>query len=347
MAEIKAVGAKIFQNDYMHKEKPMTALKQKSVTRKGSRKPVKTTQAKTLKKTGVAAEDLKVATYSVNENLGGSARIDAPTDSLPGQSISDTFGKLYGVYPAVVTDIRDPADEGRVKVVLPSLIRDDIPIAYNQGGVWARLATLMTGNNCGSWFIPDEGNEVLVAFGGGNPGLPYVIGSLWNDRIPPPGSMNPHGENNLKLLRSRNGVKITLDDTNDNESLLLETPAGQKISIVDTDRTLTIENGSGNSLEFGLHGITIRDNNGNSLEFGSHGITIQDSNGNSLKFASEGVTMEASALVKIKASSLEISAGEVKINTGVTKASGVVKCDTLITNSVVSSSYTPGAGNIW
>jgi hypothetical protein len=25
----------------------------------------------------------------------------------------------------------------------------------------------------------------------------------------------------------------------------------------------------------------------------------------------------------------------------------VVKCDTLITNSVISSSYTPGAGNIW
>jgi hypothetical protein len=24
-----------------------------------------------------------------------------------------------------------------------------------------------------------------------------------------------------------------------------------------------------------------------------------------------------------------------------------VKCDTLITNSVISSSYTPGAGNIW
>jgi hypothetical protein len=29
------------------------------------------------------------------------------------------------------------------------------------------------------------------------------------------------------------------------------------------------------------------------------------------------------------------------------KFSGVVKCDTLIANSVISASYTPGQGNIW
>jgi hypothetical protein len=29
------------------------------------------------------------------------------------------------------------------------------------------------------------------------------------------------------------------------------------------------------------------------------------------------------------------------------EAGGVVKCDTLVANSVVASSYTPGAGNIW
>jgi hypothetical protein len=29
------------------------------------------------------------------------------------------------------------------------------------------------------------------------------------------------------------------------------------------------------------------------------------------------------------------------------ETSGVLKCDTLVANSVVASSYTPGAGNIW
>jgi hypothetical protein len=37
----------------------------------------------------------------------------------------------------------------------------------------------------------------------------------------------------------------------------------------------------------------------------------------------------------------------VKVDAAMSKFSGVVKCDTLISNAVVSSSYTPGAGNIW
>ena len=37
----------------------------------------------------------------------------------------------------------------------------------------------------------------------------------------------------------------------------------------------------------------------------------------------------------------------VTVNSGLSKFSGVVQCDVLITNTVVSSTYTPGAGNIW
>jgi hypothetical protein len=44
---------------------------------------------------------------------------------------------------------------------------------------------------------------------------------------------------------------------------------------------------------------------------------------------------------------MEVSAGMVTVNAGMSKFSGVVQCDTLITNAVISTSYTPGAGNIW
>lgn len=46
-------------------------------------------------------------------------------------------------------------------------------------------------------------------------------------------------------------------------------------------------------------------------------------------------------------SALRISASTVKVDAGMVKCSGVLKCDTLIANSVVASSYTPGAGNVW
>jgi hypothetical protein len=44
---------------------------------------------------------------------------------------------------------------------------------------------------------------------------------------------------------------------------------------------------------------------------------------------------------------MEANAGMANVNAGMSKFSGVVKCDTIIANSVVGSSYTPGAGNIW
>lgn len=218
-------------------------------------------------------------------------------------------GRFYGAYPALVQDVRDPDNQGRVKVSLPWS-----PDA-NGGSyaAWARLATFMAGPNEGSWFVPDVGVEVLVIFLGGDPRNPCVIGSFWNGQDSPPQSMDSAGSNNVKKLRSRNGVAITLDDTQGSESLTLETPGGQKIVMQD----------------------------------GPGSILIQDSNGNSVKLDTSGITINAAAQVSVTASQAEVSASMVNVNAGMSQFSGVVQADTVITNSVVSASYTPGAGNIW
>ena len=69
--------------------------------------------------------------------------------------------------------------------------------------------------------------------------------------------------------------------------------------------------------------------------------------GTTIEATTSGVTITTSASIELKTSSLTVNASSVSVNAGMSKFSGVVKCDTLITNSVVSSSYTPGAGNIW
>jgi uncharacterized protein involved in type VI secretion and phage assembly len=71
----------------------------------------------------------------------------------------------YGVYRAVVTDNRDPGEQGRVKVRLA-----------DRQEAWAELATLLAGDGYGTWFRPDPGDEVLVAFEAGDPRRPYVVG---------------------------------------------------------------------------------------------------------------------------------------------------------------------------
>ena len=76
------------------------------------------------------------------------------------------------------------------------------------------------------------------------------------------------------------------------------------------------------------------------LSDGPAGVEITDANGNAVLLAAHGVTVTAASRVTINAAQVEVVAG-------MSRFSGVVQCETLITNSVVSASYTPGAGNIW
>lgn len=234
----------------------------------------------------------------------------SPLDMLlDDRAPSGLGGRWYGVFPALVTDLADPDGQGRVKVALP-WASDTAADHYE---AWARLATLMGGHNRGSWIIPDVNDEVLVAFEAGDPRRPYVLGGLWNGADPPPESMDSAGKNDKKVLRSRNGVKISLIDAQGHESLILETPAGQKLTLAD----------------------------------GPGSVQIIDSTGNSVTLDSAGVTIHSAVKVTVSATTVEVSAAMVNVNAGISKFSGVVKADTVITNSVISASYTPGAGNMW
>ena len=70
-------------------------------------------------------------------------------------------------------------------------------------------------------------------------------------------------------------------------------------------------------------------------------VTLKHSNGCEL-------VINAAGQVKITANStVEISASAVNVHAPMVKCDGVVKCTTLITQSVISPLYTPGAGNVW
>lgn len=116
-----------------------------------------------------------------------------------------------------------------------------------------------------------------------------------------------------EFLRSRRGLKITLNDKSGHESFVIETAAGQKFLLQD----------------------------------GPGQIELIDGNGNSLHLKPDGITVNSAAKVTINASVVEINSGMINVNTAMARFSGVVQCDSLISNTVVSSSYSPGAGNIW
>jgi hypothetical protein len=69
-------------------------------------------------------------------------------------------------------------------------------------------------------------------------------------------------------------------------------------------------------------------------------VLIEDANGNAVRLDATGVTITTAAKLIINAPSLSI-------NAAMTQFSGVVQANTVITDSVVANSYTPGTGNIW
>jgi len=217
-------------------------------------------------------------------------------------------GLFTGGYLAEVINLDDPESLSRVQLRVLNFDGVD----SHDGPIWARVACAFAGNNRGSFLLPDVGDEVLVVFVNGDPRFPVVVGGLWNGSSTSPETISG-GRNRKKVIRSKNGVKLTLDDQDGQEQFIAETPGGQKITLKD----------------------------------GPGAVWIEDSNGNSVKLETAGITVTASAKVTVNASTVEISAGMVTVNAGMSRFNGVVQADTVITNTVVSSVYTPGAGNIW
>jgi uncharacterized protein involved in type VI secretion and phage assembly len=224
-----------------------------------------------------------------------------PLDVNSNTRSAESARPLYGVFTTLVTDNADPEGQGRIKVMLPVVIDGD-------GGheVWARLATLTGRDNRGSLFIPDVNDEVLIAFEGGDPSAPIIIGGLWKGSATTSASKEGTENTAANVLQPHTGIKVTLNDVDGQEQLTLETPNGQKLTLK------------------------------NSLD----SVETTDSNGSSIRLEASGVTINTPTKVTINASLVEVSAV-------ITKFSGVVQCDTLISNVVVSASYTPGVGNIW
>lgn len=142
--------------------------------------------------------------------------------------------RINGVVAGIVTDNKDPQGLGRVKVKVPSLSNEEI-------GPWARVATLMAGDQRGTFFLPEIDDEVLIAFEFGDVARPYVLGALWNGKDKPPAT-NSDGKNNLRFIKSRSGHLIRLDDTDGSEKVEIIDKSGANKIVIDTSgKTITIE----------------------------------------------------------------------------------------------------------
>jgi phage protein D/phage baseplate assembly protein gpV len=144
--------------------------------------------------------------------------------------------RYYGVVIGIVTDNADPDERGRVKVKYPWLADD-------AESFWARVSAPGAGKDYGVTWLPQVGDEVLVAFEHGDISHPIVLGGLWNgqDTIPfDYGSDLDAGKVTYCGFTSRTGHKISFFESSGESKIHLLTANG-KVSIELDDKNEVIK----------------------------------------------------------------------------------------------------------
>jgi phage protein D/phage baseplate assembly protein gpV len=169
-------------------------------------------------------------------HLEFTGRQDRSIHGLVAQGSGGTRERYYGVAVATVTDIDDPQKMARVKVMLPWLSED-------VSTTWARLVAPGAGNEYGVMWMPQVGDEVLVAFEHGDIDYPVVLGGLWNGKDVVPfdyGSAIDSGTVTYCGFTSRTGHKVSFFESSSESKIHLLTAAG-KVSIELDDKNEVIK----------------------------------------------------------------------------------------------------------
>jgi len=202
--------------------------------------------------------------------------------------------RMPGLAVGVITDNDDPKGQGRVKVRYPCLSADN-------ASDWARVISPGNGANRGLQFVPEVNDEVLVGFDQGDIHHPYILGGLWNGQDAPPGSKSDvigSGKVNQRIIKSRSGHTITLDDSDDRPSITILDKTGNNVIKLDS---------SNNNLTISVDGdVSLKA--GNSITIEGQSVQVKATNDLKLNGASANVEAQAGLTLKGMTADLEASA---------------------------------------
>jgi uncharacterized protein involved in type VI secretion and phage assembly len=207
---------------------------------------------------------------------------------------------------AVVTDNHDPKGLGRIRV------------KFNwQNGTtpWIRLHQPHGGANKGFYFIPEINEEVWVDFEGGNPEAPYATGCASNGN-----ARTNYGDemNNIKVIKTRSGHTIRLDDTTEQENIIISDKGGNTI-IMDTHGQ-NISLSAPESIRITAKNISIHATENIDIHAGFHmnhtaGMNILHSAGDCLsQYTVNDYRLTATNITKIALENIHLQAKEIEKN---------------------------------
>ena len=186
---------------------------------------------------------------------------------------------------ALVLDVNDPDNLGRIQINLPALPEGPT--------LWARVVSPLAGSDRGLCLLPEIGDEVLVAFNQAELSSAYVLGGLWGKQKPPPEGLGGD-QNNLKILRTRSGHTLTFDDSDGEERIVLTDKNDNSLVIATSEDSVTITAKS--KIEIQTDG---------DLKLSGNTITLQASTAE-IK-ADSSLTLDGGGTAKLKAGTVNIN----------------------------------------
>lgn len=159
--------------------------------------------------------------------------------------------RYFGVFPAIVTDIVDPENMGRIQVKFPWLGADGDAVR-----AWATLLTPYADDDQGFLVLPAVDTQVVIAFEAGDPRRPYIIGSCWNGREALPET--PADANNKRLIKTRSGNLLEFDDTDGAAKVTVSMKSGHQLVLDDAAQEVKLQHSNGCVIKFDAAGnVTI------------------------------------------------------------------------------------------
>jgi len=214
-----------------------------------------------------------------------------------------------------VVSVDDPEGLSRVEVRFLSrgpVADDKTNMDGEDSTAWALVAVPFAGDSHGAFLIPDVGARVVLGCVNGDPRYPVVLGCVWDGGMTIPDTLGGAGDKvDRWSFKGKAGTRIAIVEENGSSKVELRTKNGNRIVIDDGGGSITLSGG------------------GNTITMNSNGIKL------------ESHTVEVSAVM------FKVSAALGTFDIALADFSAFVMCELIQTNTVISTTYTPGAGNIW
>ena len=175
-------------------------------------------------------------------------------------SIEGIKKKYYGVVTGRVINMLDPLALGRVQVQLPFIDSVDL-------SPWARVAVPMAGPLHGTYFIPNIGEEVLVAFEHGDFDHPFIVGFLWNGVDTPPES-DPKN----RVMVTPGGHTLRFEDGDGAKKVIVKSSNGHQIILDDAGTTVVVQLKGGGSINMTQDSLVLQ--HGHTITITAQGIAL-------------------------------------------------------------------------